>query len=566
MPILLDCGTGAHDLGLALAAEPEPPRRGCILISHTHWDHIQGLPFFGPLFEPGGEWDVYGPRGLGPSLEEALAGQMQYTYFPISFEQFEARVRFHDLVEGSFEINGVRVTTHYLNHPAVTLGYRLEEDGATLVYATDHEPHSPECATGEDAVASPEDERHGEFVAGADLLVHDAQYTAAEYPGLVGWGHSPFEFAVDVASRRGVRRLALFHHDPLREDAAVEEVVRQARARAELAGGGLEVFAAEEGMVLEIEPPPRAAGRPESRGAAVAAPALEGTVVLAVEDAASSLSLAEAVRADGLRVVAASTPKQLLRLAREERPAVVVLDRWLVGRDALEIADSVRREAPDPASAPVVVVVAQGEQQVDRQAGAKAGVRTRVHCWLLRSACRWVPAPLSKDEVHRLAVLGRLRVLDTPPEERFDRFTRIAATLFDVPVALVSLVDRDRQWFKSHHGLAASETPREMAFCGHAILGRDPLVVPDAHRDERFADNPLVTGPPHVRFYAGAPLRIGRDDADGGTPIGTLCLIDHRPRQISPERLQVLEDLAKLVEGELLASAGDAAAPDAPEV
>lgn len=196
-PIVLDCGTGAHDLGRALAAEPV--RRGHILISHTHWDHIQGLPFFDPLFVPGGEWDVYGPRGVGSSIQEALAGQMQSTYFPISFEQLEAHVRFHDLVEGTLEIDGVRVTTRYLNHPALTLGYRLEEDGAVLVYATDHEPHTRETALDEHATGTREDERHAAFIADADLLVHDAQYTAAEYAELVGWGHSPIEFVVDLA-------------------------------------------------------------------------------------------------------------------------------------------------------------------------------------------------------------------------------------------------------------------------------------------------------------------------------------------------------------------------------
>lgn len=565
LPILLDCGTGAHDLGAALAAEPAPPRRGCILISHTHWDHIQGLPFFGPLFQAGGEWDVYGPRGLGTSLAEALAGQMQYTYFPISMEQFEASVHFHDLVEGTFEIDGVRVTTRYLNHPALTLGYRLEEGGATVVYATDHEPHAGESALGADATGSREDERHAEFVAGADLLVHDAQYTAAEYPGFVGWGHSPVEFVVDTACANGVRRLALFHHDPRRDDAAVEAILEGARARAERAGSGLEVLAAEEGLSIEIEARPARVARAADESASVAPPTLEGAVLLAVEDTDASLSLAEAVRTDGLRLLGAREPGELLRLARDERPSVVVLGRWLAGRDAVELAGEIGRAYPEPESGPVVVVVAQGEAEVDRAAGRTAGVhdwlvapfkatyaRSRVHCWLLRTACRWLPAPLPEDEGARLDALHALEVLDTPPEERFDRVTRIAAALFDVPMALVSLVDAERQWFKSHHGLDATETPREMAFCGHAILNDDPLVVPDAHRDARFADNPLVTGPPHVRFYAGVPLRV-RDVAGTRAAVGTLCVLDHRPREIERDQLRLLCDLATLVEDELVA-------------
>ena len=102
--------------------------RGHILVSHTHWDHIQGIPFFAPLFVPGNEWDIYGPKGLGPSLREALAGQMQYTYFPLTLDQCGAKIR-HDLVEGTFDIDDIKVSTHYLNHPALTLGYRLEADG-----------------------------------------------------------------------------------------------------------------------------------------------------------------------------------------------------------------------------------------------------------------------------------------------------------------------------------------------------------------------------------------------------------------------------------------------------
>jgi len=169
-----------------------------------------------------------------------------------------------------------------------------------------------------------------------------------------------------------------------------------------------------------------------------------------------------------------------------------------------------------------------------------------MHCWMLRQACRWSPAPLPLDEEQRLQALLDMQVLDTPAEERFDRYTRIAAELFDVPIALVSLVDRERQWFKSRHGLEATETPRETAFCAHAILARAALQVPDALQDRRFADNPLVTGPPRVRFYAGAPLA-----AADGSLVGTLCLIDQRARQLDEQQLGLLRDLANLVEAEL---------------
>lgn len=153
--------------------------------------------------------------------------------------------------------------------------------------------------------------------------------------------------------------------------------------------------------------------------------------------------------------------------------------------------------------------------------------------------------PFPPNEAARLAALRALKILDTPPEERFDRIIAFARDLFQVPIALVSLVDQDRQWFKSRAGLDAPETPRSVSFCGHAILSADPFVVEDATVDERFRDNPLVTGPPFVRFYAGMPLNAG------GFRLGTLCLIDHQPRRFTDRDRGVLTGLAGWVEREL---------------
>ena len=152
------------------------------------------------------------------------------------------------------------------------------------------------------------------------------------------------------------------------------------------------------------------------------------------------------------------------------------------------------------------------------------------------------------NEVERLNTLYSLELLDSKPEERFDRITRLAKRIFQVPIALVSIVDRDRQWFKSCVGLDASETPREISFCGHSILGRDVLVVTNATEDQRFADNPLVTGEPHIRFYAGCPIQ-----APNGHLLGTLCIIDQRPRSLSDNELEMLCDLAAMVEQEIAA-------------
>ena len=150
------------------------------------------------------------------------------------------------------------------------------------------------------------------------------------------------------------------------------------------------------------------------------------------------------------------------------------------------------------------------------------------------------------NEIARVAALCGLTVLDTPPEERFDRITRVARQHFRVPITLVSLIDSERQWFKSRQGLGATETPREISFCGHAILSKDILYIPNALADPRFADNPLVTGDPNIRFYAGAPLH-----APGGERVGTLCIIDNQPRSLSADEFSVLRDLADCVEAEL---------------
>jgi diguanylate cyclase (GGDEF)-like protein len=153
---------------------------------------------------------------------------------------------------------------------------------------------------------------------------------------------------------------------------------------------------------------------------------------------------------------------------------------------------------------------------------------------------------IPEDEKQRVGSLRALNVLFTPAEERFDRITRLASRLLDVPIAVVSLVAEDRQWFKSTHGLAATETSREASFCGHAILGKNAFVIENALLDSRFADNPLVTNEPHIRAYAGHPLC-----SETGSRIGTLCVIDAKPRTFTSEQLEVLQDLAALVETEL---------------
>ena len=400
--IILDCGTGAHDLGRSLVASGERPIRGHLLLTHTHWDHIQGFPFFAPLFIPGNEWDVYAAQGLGQRLEDTLAGQMEYEYFPVTLGQLDATIRYHELAEGAFDLGSVQVTARYLNHPGLALGYRLEAGGVAVVYATDHEPHSrhqPEVADPTQLLpVHREDQRHVEFLAGADLVIHDAQYTLEEYPSKLTWGHSPAELAVDFALAAGVKRLALFHHDPLRDDAALDQLVEICRRRA--VAGRLDVFAAAEGQTIELAErealTPRATRQPEAAIAKGVA-TTPATILLVDDDPDIVRLLTMTLRPEGYRLLSASDGNAALEIARAEHPDLLLLDWNMPGRNGLEVCRALRAESdPDLRNVPVVLLTAQVEAE-DTAEGFAAGVtdyvtkpfkpthiRARVHVWLRR--------------------------------------------------------------------------------------------------------------------------------------------------------------------------------------
>jgi phosphoribosyl 1,2-cyclic phosphodiesterase/DNA-binding response OmpR family regulator len=556
--VVVDCGTGGHSLGQRLMSSGAQDLRGHILISHTHWDHIQGIPFFAPLFVPGNEWDIYGPKGLGQSLREALAGQMQYMYFPVTLDQCGAKIRYHDLVEGIFDIDEIKVSTHYLNHPALTLGYRLEADGVAVVYACDHEPHSRLLATGHGEITG-QDLRHAEFVNRADLLIHDAQFTAEEYPAKVGWGHSTIEYVVKLSEYAEVKRVALTHHDPLRDDDAIDRLLASVRPRLGENASSLDVFAALEGQIVEVARPPSKGSARRVGGFQAETPIepalAERSVVLGIADTKMAAALSEAIRAEGIHAKFFSDMDEARKLIAKDRPSLAILEHDPPRIDGMETCRAIRQQENDHEQLPVVMIAAQEDQAPGAAAGVtdwlikpfcSAYARTKIRAWVLRTACQWIRGAIPEDEDRRLASLRALRILDTEPEDRFDRITRLASALFNVPVALISLIDENRQWFKSCYGLNMTETPRDAAFCAHVVYDREPIIVPDAFLDARFADNPLVINEPRIRFYAGCPLII-----DDGACIGTLCVFDTRPRSLEGAELARLHDLADLAVQEI---------------
>jgi len=390
--------------------------RGHILISHTHWDHIQGIPFFAPLFVPDNEWDIYGPKGLGQSLRETLAGQMQYNYFPVTLDQCEAKIRYHDLVEGTFDIDDIKVSTHYLNHPALTLGYRLEADGVAVVYACDHEPHSRMLATGHGEITG-QDLRHAEFINRADLLIHDAQFTAEEYPAKIGWGHSTVEYVVKLSKYAEVKRAALTHHDPLRDDDAIDRLLASIRARLREDASSLDVFAAVEGQVVEVAPSPekgpaRRAG--EFQAQTPIEPALaESSVLLGIADTEMAAAFSEVIRAEGIHVEFLSDMDEARKLISKDRPSLAILEHDPPRIDGMETCRAIRQQDNGHEhQLPVVMVAAQGDQAPGAAAGVTdwlikpftgAYAQTKIYAWLLRTACQWMRGGIPEDEERRLA-------------------------------------------------------------------------------------------------------------------------------------------------------------------
>jgi len=376
--LILDCGTGAHQLAATLMTRAAQPIDANILLGHTHWDHIQGFPFFSPAFVKGNSVAIHGPEGSRGSLHHVLAGQMEFTYFPVKLTQLPAAITFHDLTEGTYVIGDARVATQFLNHPAVTIGYRIEADGVAVVYLVDHEPFSDDLwRVGAEpgriaSILHDGDRRHARFMADADLVIHDAQYTPEEYRSKKTWGHSAYDYVVSMAAAAGVRRLALTHHDPGHDDRFVADMEREARSLALRTGTGLEVFCAYEGYEIVLEP------RPSFKPFVTTLPFQASVAqrrfhVLVVDDQPDTLALiARALQDEQYEVSKASGGMEALRSIASRMPDLVVLDYKMTGMDGLEVVKALRA-GPQTGTLPVLMLTAMNDGPSTR-AGFDAGV------------------------------------------------------------------------------------------------------------------------------------------------------------------------------------------------
>jgi phosphoribosyl 1,2-cyclic phosphodiesterase len=235
--IVLDSGTGIRELGLGL--EKQRVTQMDLLISHFHMDHLQGFPFFTPSYNPGTQIDIHlARRSPGLPLSEPFDKLMEEPHFPVPFSELRANIRFHE-ANGLCRLGDVSVRSYPVNHPGGCIAFRLEHGGKTLVYLTDHEPYAGE-----------QDQEVREFTRGADLLIREAQYTAAEYELKRGWGHSTFDSVVCDAIDAGVKSLALFHHDPEHDDLFLERELGELQFR--YGSSNLDIFLAREGQCVEL--------------------------------------------------------------------------------------------------------------------------------------------------------------------------------------------------------------------------------------------------------------------------------------------------------------------------
>jgi phosphoribosyl 1,2-cyclic phosphodiesterase len=241
-PIVLDLGTGLRQWGQTLPRDGS--FQGSALVTHLHWDHVQGLPFFAPILAEGSRMDIYGPAQEGESLYEAFDRFVCPPYFPVTIEELCGQITFHDVTDTDVAIDGAKVRVRPVPHVGATNGYRVELGGVSVAYLSDHQmPHDGQHRVTDDVL---------ELCDGADLVIHDAQFTRPEFEEKYYWGHCTIEYAIFVAQEAGARRLALFHHDPAHSDEQMDLILRKAQ---DTAGATAldEVIAAYEGLTVSLE-------------------------------------------------------------------------------------------------------------------------------------------------------------------------------------------------------------------------------------------------------------------------------------------------------------------------
>ncbi len=248
--IIVDCGSGVRELGIALLKEYGEKRiDGHIFVGHTHWDHIQGFPFFTPLYVPQNHFTVYSVRGAGKSLERVFRGQMAADYFPVPLKSLSSHLKFVELEE-AVKIGEAKVSYFFLNHPGVSIGFRFEYAGKAISYLSDHETFwrlggkNDHTKRQDDAVAA--------FAKGSDILICEAQYDEEEYKLKKGWGHSTFNDVVDRALQAEAKHLSLFHHDPEHTDEIMDGYVEHCNERIRAAGSLMRCTGAQEKESLTL--------------------------------------------------------------------------------------------------------------------------------------------------------------------------------------------------------------------------------------------------------------------------------------------------------------------------
>ena len=243
--IIFDAGSGLRPLGNSLMSTPGVTET--IFLTHFHWDHIQGFPFFAPLYRRSSHLRIIGPSQHGIDIRSLFAGQMGPVYFPVPFQAIAADLDFHHLNDGVWKGPGYRVQSLRVRHPSYTVGYRVEVGSHVITYVPDNE-----LVAGAYEVADDWAEQFREFVRGSDVLIHDAMFTAEEYQNRIGWGHSTFDQVVELALSTDVRRLFFFHHSPERSDEELEAILDEKREFASAQGSSLVIDAADEGHEISL--------------------------------------------------------------------------------------------------------------------------------------------------------------------------------------------------------------------------------------------------------------------------------------------------------------------------